>query len=384
MVKSFYTNYSYKKHIQRAKKAMIQKSKGKVPYSCIIAFFIFSRKEAIFLNETTIGIDAITLVVCGRGLKDLFEKVEKRNKDGHLYLSVDVSKTIGLYNVVIILPTVSSSSNLKNFSSLKFNELKDTLKIIEQDLEEILGLTNLERLVVKKVEVNANKRISAKVNVDIVTEFVSRALLETEVQQIEHVHGIISEGKTIKTKIIDGIKTARDKTGRFCCKFYRKDRQLGLEGQIEPTLRLELVYNSRGISQALGLKRKQDIAITDVLTVTAMCKLFQRYIDDVKSSIMPPIRLFLDDAVNLIVNDLKAGNGAYKTFLRRYDLIRYDFRIYKVAMKRFCKIIGNTKQSAIVQSSRVKKKAINEGIMVNEGTVKQLEEFFKEIKKQEN
>lgn len=98
---------------------------------------------------------------------------------------------------------------------------------------------------------------------------------------------------------------------------------------------------------------------------------------------MPPIRLYLEDATNLVLSDLKAGNGAYKTFLRRYDVIQYDYRIFRVAMSKFYKIVGNTKQSASVQCSRIKAKAIEEGIVVNEGTVKQLEEMFREIRSQE-
>ena len=39
---------------------------------------------------------------------------------------------------------------------------------------------------------------------------------------------------------------------------------------------------------------------------------------------MPAIRLYLEDATNLVLNDLKAGNGAYKTFLKRYDIIKYE------------------------------------------------------------
>lgn len=40
-------------------------------------------------------------------------------------------------------------------------------------------------------------------------------------------------------------------------------------------------------------------------------------------------------------------------------------------------------QSASVQCSRIKAKAIEEEIVVNEGTVKQLEEMFREIRLQE-
>ena len=98
---------------------------------------------------------------------------------------------------------------------------------------------------------------------------------------------------------------------------------------------------------------------------------------------MPPIRLYLDDATNVVLEDLKSGCGAYKAFLKRYEIIKYDFRMFRVAMMKFYKLVGNTKQSARVQCSRIKKQAMKDGMEINEGTVRQLEEFFKEIRLQE-
>lgn len=146
---------------------------------------------------------------------------------------------------------------------------------------------------------------------------------------------------------------------------------------------MELVYNAKGVSQALGKKGKGISVLTDILQQSAMQKLILRYVLDVRASIMPAIRLYLEDATNLVLKDLKDGCGAYKTFLKRYDIIKYDYRIFRVAMFKFYKLLGNTKQSAIVQCSRIKAKAIEEGIVVNEGTVKQLEEMFREIRLQE-
>ena len=150
---------------------------------------------------------------------------------------------------------------------------------------------------------------------------------------------------------------------------------------MKPTFRMEFIFNVKGISQAL--EKKGIVTLTDILKKDAMQKLIRRYVMDVRASIMPPIRLYLEDATNLVLNDLKAGNGAYKTFLRRYDIIQYDYRIFRVAMSKFYKMVGNTEQSASVQCSRIKTKAIEEGIVVNEGTVKQLEEMFREIRLQE-
>lgn len=334
------------------------------------------------MNDTIIGLDAITMIVSGTSCKGIEQRVEKRNKQGKLYLEVDKTKQKETYNVTIVLPSIIRPSNLKGFSLSDSVELEYVIELVKHDLQEILGTYGLEQLVVKKVEVNANKSVPSRINTDAITELMARVLLKEDAQQIEHCHGIkMAETRTIKTKIIDGFKTTRDSSGRYQCKFYRKDRQLGLENKIDPTIRMEIIYNAKGVSQALGTKK--GATLMDVLQESAMKKLIQRYVLDVRTSIMPPIRLYLEDATSLVLNDLKSGCGAYKTFLKRYDIIKYDYRIYRVAMLKFYKLVGNTKQSARVQCSRIKAKATEEGIVVNEGTVKQLEEMFREICLQE-
>lgn len=334
------------------------------------------------MNDTIIGLDAVTMTVTGECPKKIEDKISKRNKQGHLYLQIEKTKQQNTYNVTIVLPSIIRPSNIKGFSLLDSVRLEEVINVVKRDMQENLGTEDLENLIVKKIEVNANKTVSPKTNADVITELMARALLKTDAQQIEHCHGInIKETRTIKTKVIDGFKTARDSSGRFQCKFYRKDRQLGLEHKIQPTIRMELVYNTRGIAQALG--RKGTVTLTDILQQVSMQKIIQRYVNDVRMSILPPIRLYLADAKELVLNDLKTGCGAYKTFLKRYDIIKYDYRIYRVAMGKFYKTVGNTKQSAMVQCSRIKAKAISEGITVNEGAIKQLEEMFKEIRLQE-
>lgn len=334
------------------------------------------------MNDTVIGLDAVTMVISGKCPKHIEQRVEKRNKQNRLYLEVDKTKQKETYNVTIILPSIIRPSNLKGFSLLDSLKLEYVIDVVKHDLQEILGTHDLKQLIVKKLEINANRGVPLKVNADAITELMARVLLKSDVQQIEHCHGVnIHEARTIKTKVIDGFKTARDSSGRYQCKFYRKDRQLGLENKIEPTIRMEIVYNTKGVSQALGTRKSA--TLTDVLQQSAMKKLIQRYVMDVRSSIMPPIRLYLEDATQLVLKDLKDGCGAYKTFLKRYDIIKYDYRIFRVAMLKFYKLVGNTKQSASVQCSRIKARAIEEGIVVNEGTVKQLEEMFREIRLQE-
>lgn len=209
------------------------------------------------MNDAVIGLDAVTMVFSGKCPKRIEQRIEKRNKQGRLYLEVDKTKQSDTYFVTIILPSIIRPSNSKGFSLLDSVKLEYVIDIVKYDLQEILGTQELERLVVKKIEVNANKSIPPKVDTDVITAFMARVLLKPDVQQIEHCHGVnLYETRTLKTRIIDGFKTARDSSGRYQCKFYRKDRQLGLENKMKPTFRMEMLYNVKGISQALEKKCK--------------------------------------------------------------------------------------------------------------------------------
>lgn len=349
----------------------------------IIVFFLKKRRCKLQLKNIKIGIDAITMTISGENLKHVGKRIEKRNKQGHLYLEVNSQKQNNMYNVIIILPSIIRPSNLKGFSLLDAMELKKVIRIIKHDLQEVLGTQDLERFVVKKLEVNANKIISPKVETDVMIELISNAMLESDVQQTEHCHGKKTgdyKTKVMKKKIIDGIRTGRHSSGRYYCKIYRKDRQLGLENKMQPTLRIELEYNSKGILYAL--KKKEKVLLTDILKISSMQKLIQRYVLDIETSVRTPIYLYLKDATKLVLEDLMEGSGAYNTFLKKQEIIKYDFKIFRVAMLKYFKLKGNTKQSAIVQCSRIKAKAKKQGIVVNEGTVQQLKEMFKEIELQ--
>ena len=41
------------------------------------------------MNDTIIGLDAITMIIRGKCPKKIEQRVEKRNKEGKLYLEVD-------------------------------------------------------------------------------------------------------------------------------------------------------------------------------------------------------------------------------------------------------------------------------------------------------
>ena len=252
---------------------------------------------------------------------------------------------------------------------------------VTEDLNEILRTKDLSKLIVKKVEVNISKPIPKTVDIDYVIAFLSRVLLinDSRYQNHEYTHGK-KFYKTVKTKIIDGFKTSRDSSERFYIKCYNKTRQLGiLDKQV---LRLELVYTPKGVTQALGKKAKTSVNLLEVLTIESMTKLIERYTTDVNEVIRPCIRSYLNDVTELLLTDLRAGQGLYKVFLMRYDLIKYDYQIMRVAVKKFYKLVGNTEESANVQLSRIKKKALSDNIIVPEGTIQQLSDMFYEIRTQ--
>lgn len=122
------------------------------------------------MNDAVIGLDAVTMVVSGKCPKQIEQRIEKRNKQGRLYLEVDKTKQNETYNVTIVLPSIIRPSNLKGFSLLDSVKLEYVIDVVKHDLQEILGTNNLEQLIVKKLEINANKSVPSRVNADAITE----------------------------------------------------------------------------------------------------------------------------------------------------------------------------------------------------------------------
>ena len=126
------------------------------------------------MNDAVIGLDAVTMVVSGKCPKQIEQRIEKRNKQGRLYLEVDKTKQNETYNVTIVLPSIIRPSNLKGFSLLDSVKLEYVIDVVKHDLQEILGTNNLEQLIVKKLEINANKSVPSRVNADAITELMAR------------------------------------------------------------------------------------------------------------------------------------------------------------------------------------------------------------------
>lgn len=58
------------------------------------------------------------MVVSGKCPKQIEQRVEKRNKQGQLYLRVDKTKQRDTYNVTIVLPSIIRPTNIRGFSLL--------------------------------------------------------------------------------------------------------------------------------------------------------------------------------------------------------------------------------------------------------------------------
>ena len=104
----------------------------------IVALFILKRKGVNYwLNDAVIGLDAVTMVVSGKCPKQIEQRIEKRNKQGRLYLEVDKTKQNETYNVTIVLPSIIRPSNLKGFSLLDSVKLEYVIDVVKHDLQEI-------------------------------------------------------------------------------------------------------------------------------------------------------------------------------------------------------------------------------------------------------
>ena len=83
------------------------------------------------------------MVVSGKCPKQIEQRVEKRNKQGQLYLRVDKTKQRDTYNVTIVLPSIIRPTNIRGFSLLDSVKLEYVIDVVKQDLQEILGTNNL-------------------------------------------------------------------------------------------------------------------------------------------------------------------------------------------------------------------------------------------------
>ena len=95
------------------------------------------------MNDAVIGLDAVTMVVSGKCPKQIEQRIEKRNKQGRLYLEVDKTKQNETYNVTIVLPSIIRPSNLKGFSLLDSVKLEYVIDVVKHDLQETMSCSKL-------------------------------------------------------------------------------------------------------------------------------------------------------------------------------------------------------------------------------------------------
>ena len=110
--------------------------------------------------QSLIGIDAITMIIEGRCPKTVFEVVERRNENGHIYLKI-VPKRNNDYIVTIVLPCIVSPNNMEGFKLIDCIKLEMVINTIQKELMFYLGTNDLSKLIVKKLQINANKKVGA-------------------------------------------------------------------------------------------------------------------------------------------------------------------------------------------------------------------------------
>lgn len=88
------------------------------------------------MNDAVIGLDAVTMVVSGKCPKQIEQRIEKRNKQGRLYLEVDKTKQNETYNVTIVLPSIIGTDIKTVQAILGHANIQTTLNTYTHALEE--------------------------------------------------------------------------------------------------------------------------------------------------------------------------------------------------------------------------------------------------------
>lgn len=327
--------------------------------------------------ETNIGVDAITMTWISN--QQLIDNIEKKRKNSEkLYFKVKRTNKENEYSVVIILPCYLYDTNIKGFDVC--DNIEVAKKRIKQTMQKNLQTNDLNKFVVKSIECNANTRISAKANIDMVIGLLARTLLSSDKKLIEYVIGKrLKETDLIKNPIITGFRTDRDSSARYYIKVYNKSRQMETD---ENVFRLELQYTSRGVKQIFGTQ--EDVTLEDVMQLNNIKRITNRYITDVEAFIEPCINEYLIGSKKVILKDLKRGYKAYRTFLLHHDIVQYDYNIFREALEMYYSFEGKRVQTARQRASKIKKQAEFEGIEIYEGAIKELKKFLENIRLQES
>lgn len=322
-----------------------------------------------------IGIDCIETLVYVKNPLELKNK-EVKNRNGNLVLRFNKTSDKNLYAVAIILPTIIRDTNLQGFGINDCQELCYATDFIKEYLYKYLGTDDLSHVMVKNIEVNANKTVPHKVDIDMVIELIEQTLLRLNVPLREYRRGK-PYYRNLNRSIINGIKTARDRSERYHLILYNKTAQSGLHNDRLPIFRLELEYNNCGIRKAL--KTKNDVIILDdILQEKAIAQLVQCYISDISKRFMPNIDTWFSDVVEKNMENLKHQKNSFTCYLLGQLFNKCDFNAFRTAYER----LGKPKNSTRVQLSRIKKRVVEEYTYISDGTYKLLKDFEKDILRQ--
>lgn len=325
--------------------------------------------------NSLIGIDCIETHVYVTNPIDFVSK-EVRNKNGNLIFRFDKTRKENTYAASIILPTIIRDTNLQGFGINDCQELCYVTDFIKEYLYKYLGTHDLSLVEVQKIEVNANKTVPHKVDIDMVIELIEKALLSLKIPLREYRTGK-PYYKSLNRSIINGIKTARDRSGRYYLILYNKTAQSGLHDGRLPIFRLELEYNKAGICNALKPKNGV-IFLEDILQERAIAQLTHCYISDVGKRFMPNIDTWFYDVVEKNIENLMSSKSAFSSYMTEQESNKCDFDAFRTAYER----LGKPKNSTRVQLSRIKKRVVEEYTYISDGTYKLLKDFEKDILRQ--
>lgn len=209
--------------------------------------------------------------------------------------------------------------------------------------------------------------------IDSLLFLFSHALLPTEVNNPQNTW-IVGKQKEeldyIKDVVLKSFSLPIDSCKRFSRKCYSKG--IGSAFDTERTidkgiLRYEHVYGSVGLDFVLK-QRGKPIILADILQKNVIYALVDCFKLDCQKKLLPPLCGLVNEVTDLFYNEMCYGIKPLDVILRNKNLL-YDYAIFDKALRRFYRRSGRTEIAYRKQSTRLKKRLYNEGIVFPVGTV---------------
>lgn len=174
----------------------------------------------------------------------------------------------------------------------------------------------------------------------------------------------------IKDVAVKSFSLPVDSCKRFSRKCYSKGIGSAFDTEhnmSEGILRYEHVYGSVGLDFVLK-QRGKPIYLADVLQKNVIYALVDCFRLDCQKKLLPSLGGFVNEITDLFYQELKSGVKPLDVVLRNKNLL-YDYLLFDKALKRFYRDSGKTEIAYRKQSTRLKKRLSNEGIIFPVGTV---------------